>query len=409
MKILQVNCVYKDGSTGKITRDLHQELIELGIDSVVCYGRGNIYSEKKVYKITSELYSHINHLIANISGILYGGCYLSTKKLERIIEKEKPDIVHLQCINGFFINIYRVIEWLKNNNIKTVLTLHAEFMYTGGCGHSINCNQWKSYEGCGHPNCPQLKSQIKAYFFDRTATMWHRMKKAFDGYDHNLAVVSVSPWLQSRAESSVILYGKNHSTILNGVDTNIFYFRYDLTIKKNLGIKGEKIIFYVTPYFSINPNDIKGGYHIFQLADRLKKDNAYILVAGTYDKRVNIPQNMIMLGKITDQNELAEYYSLANVTVLTSKRETFSMVTAESLCCGTPVIGFKAGGPEYIAIPEYSEFVEHSNVELLYNTILKWISNPVDKVAISEKAREKYSKETMCKNYIKIYNELIHS
>ena len=118
---------------------------------------------------------------------------------------------------------------------------------------------------------------------------------------------------------------------------------------------------------------------------------------------------MIMLGKITDQNELAEYYSLANVTVLTSKRETFSMVTAESLCCGTPVIGFKAGGPEYIAIPEYSEFVEHSNVELLYNTILKWISNPVDKVAISEKAREKYSKETMCKNYIKIYNELIHS
>ncbi len=34
------------------------------------------------------------------------------------------------------------------------------------------------------------------------------------------------------------------------------------------------------------------------------------------------------------------------------------MVTAESLCCGTPVVGFTAGGPESIAIDAFSNFVE---------------------------------------------------
>ena len=39
MKVLQVNCVYDYGSTGKITKDLHEGLIKRGIDSVVLYGR----------------------------------------------------------------------------------------------------------------------------------------------------------------------------------------------------------------------------------------------------------------------------------------------------------------------------------------------------------------------------------
>ena len=48
MKILQVNCVYKTGSTGKITADLHNALKKHGIDAVVCDGRGNKVTEPNV-------------------------------------------------------------------------------------------------------------------------------------------------------------------------------------------------------------------------------------------------------------------------------------------------------------------------------------------------------------------------
>lgn len=139
MKILQINNVYKKGSTGKITYDIHQELQRRGIESVVCYGRGQKVDEINVHKTCGEFYSKINNIWSRITGIMYGGCFFSTNRLISIVKKEKPDIVHLQCLNGYFVNIYRLINWLKKNKIKTVLTLHAEFMYTGGCGHSIGC------------------------------------------------------------------------------------------------------------------------------------------------------------------------------------------------------------------------------------------------------------------------------
>ena len=106
MKVMQINCVYNSGSTGKIVHDLHNELIANGIESVVCYGRGKKVKEKNVYKTCGELYSKVNNLFSRITGIMYGGCFFSTNKLLRIIKKEKPDVVHLHCLNGYFVNIY---------------------------------------------------------------------------------------------------------------------------------------------------------------------------------------------------------------------------------------------------------------------------------------------------------------
>lgn len=206
MKVIQVNSVYKNGSTGKITYDIHIGLQQNGIESVVCYGRGGIIKDRNVYKVCSEPYSKLNNILSRITGVMYGGCYFSTKKLISIVKNEKPDIVHLQCINGYFVNIYRLVRWLKNNNVKTVLTLHAEFMYTGGCSHSLDCNQWRNPNGCGYSqHCPVYKQETKSFFLDGTKQMFSKMYTAFDGFNDNLIVASVSPWLMERAKKSPIL------------------------------------------------------------------------------------------------------------------------------------------------------------------------------------------------------------
>ena len=401
MKVLQINNVYNFGSTGKITRDIHQTLLREGVESLVCYGRRYKTDDKGVIKVCSEVYGKANNLLSRITGIPYGGCHLSTNKLIRIIRKEKPDVVHLQCLNGFFVNIYRLIEFLKQEQISTVLTLHAEFMHTANCGHAYDCEKWKT--GCG--NCPNARKATGSYFFDRTHHSWIRMKKAFEGFE-KLTVVSVSPWLMERAQHSPILADKNHVTIYNGLDTSIFHPYDTQELRRALGIQpDEKVIFHATPSFSLNPDHIKGGYYIRELAERMKKDNVKIVVAGPAETDEQLPENMIMLGRVADQKKMAQLYSLADVTVLTSKRETFSMVCAESLCCGTPVVGFKAGAPEQISLKECSEFCEYEDVDGLIAAVAAadW-SGETTRVAVA--AQERYSREAMVEKYIKIYCEM---
>lgn len=409
MKIMQVNCVYKNGSTGKIVHDIHTELQIRGMESIVCYGRGNTVNEPYAYKICGNLYGKIQAFITRITGIMYGGCFFSTYKLISIIKKEKPDIVHLHCINSHFVNIYRLVTWLKKNNIATVLTLHAEFMYTGGCGHSIFCQKWNNQQGCGY--CPRWRAETKSWFFDRTHTMWKRMKKSFEGFDtKNLMVVSVSSWLEQRAKSSRILSAFQHEIVLNGLDTQVFCPTDFLALKSELGLTNEKLIFHATPSFSDDPNHIKGGYYVIELAKRLECENIKIIVAGSVNISSMLPSNIITLGKISDQKLLAAYYSMADATLLTSQRETFSMICAESLCCGTPIVGFKAGAPEMISLSEYSEFVEHGDMDNLQKSVIKWVNNKKsDPNEIALKACEFYSKGDMYERYLEIYEASLNN
>lgn len=401
MKVLQINCVYQTGSTGKITADIHHVLTERGIESVVCYGRGAKCSEAHVYKTCGESYSHVQHFFANVSGTMYGGCWLSTNRLISIIKREKPDIVHLQCINGYFVNIYRLIGWLKKNHIKTVLTLHAEFMYTANCGHALDCDRWKT--GCG--SCPRLKKETSSFLFDGTSRSWKKMQKAFEGFGENLSVVSVSPWLRDRARQSPILRNFSHTVIFNGLDTDVFHLYDTAELRRKHNLNHEKVVFHATPSFSADPDHIKGGYYVLELAKQMP--DVRFFIAGPCTEPLDIPENVTMLGKISDQGLLARYYSMADATVLTSKKETFSMVTAESLCCGTPVVGFKAGAPEQIAIPEYSSFVDFGDLHTMGQALKKCLSAGYHADILSEQAKALYGSHVMCESYYRLYENMM--
>ena len=370
----------------------------------MCYGRGPNIEEDGIYQICTERLSRLNRAWIRISGIMYGGHCLSTTKLIQIIKKEKPDIVHLQCINSSFVNIYRLITYLKNHQIKTILTLHAEFMYTANCGYAFDCNKWKT--GCGH--CPRLKQETRSLLFDATAYSWWRMKRAFNGFKENLVIASVSPWLMQRAKLSPILADKKHVVVLNGLDTEVFHHYSSNHIRAELGIgNDEKVIFHATPNFTDNPKHIKGGRFVIELAKRMPHIR-FVVAGPIYGEPPRVPSNVLLLGSVTDPNRLAMLYSMADMTLLTSKKETFSMVCAETLSCGTPVVGFQAGAPEQISLSEYSCFVEYGNVDLLSIESSKMISQAFDHSEIAKKAKEKYSKEVMAQGYINLYKSLLN-
>ena len=51
-----------------------------------------------------------------------------------------------------------------------------------------------------------------------------------------------------------------------------------------------------------------------------------------------MPKNIIGITRTEDQTELAKLYSLSSVFVNPSTEETFGLVAAEAMACGTPAI-----------------------------------------------------------------------
>lgn len=407
MKILHVNCVYQKGSTGKIVNEIHSELQRRSIDSVVCYGRGEKKLGKNIYKFCKEFEANIHTLIIRTGLFLnYGGLFIPTIRLKRIIDKESPDIVHLHCLNGSIVNIYRLLKWLAKKNIKTVVTHHAEFYYTGSCDHAYTCKQFTYIEGCQH--CPIKFRATRSKTLDNSGRAWRSMKRAFSYFKQNqLIFIAVSPWLKERSKLSPIVNNFNCEVVMNGVNVDIFkYINEENIIMKRIRNNKKKICLFVGAYFDPqNRNDNKGGWYIFELAKQMP-DVLFVIVSLRNINCNKTPDNVYIWGPSKGQEELASLYRSSDVTIVTSRRETFSMVCAESLCCGTPVVGFKAGGPESISLKKFSYFVNYADLTALQDSVETMLRQDFLHNEISEEARNVYSSKVMTDNYIDIYNKL---
>lgn len=398
MKVLQMNCWLGEGSTGKIVYAMHKYLECQNDESYVVYGLGGKPNDSHAFRTTPQIVRKLQSLRARVTGYPYGGCLWGTIAAIQYLKRIKPDLVHIHCINGYMVNIYRILEYLKENHIPTVITNHAEFMYTGGCTHTVDCNKWLT--GCH--DCDKIsKEHPISYFSDRTEQEWKLLQKAYDGFE-NLTICCVSDWVRERACQSPFYKGHPVITVLNGLDTKTFHYSDVIELRNKLGLNGKKIVVHATPdFYSV----IKGGQHVLEMAKRFP--DVEFVILGSEAKDDSHPKNCHFMGKITDQSLLALYYSLGDVCLLTSVRETFSMVCAESLCCGTAVVGFMAGGPETIALSDYSCFVEQGDDDSLEHALDKMLNHPYEKRKLSKIAVDTYGQNTMCNNYYQVYRNLL--
>lgn len=406
MKIMLVNVVYAKGSTGKIVADVESELLKKGFDSVIAYGRGESICRENIYKFCTEFEAVTQKLYNYLGGLMYGGTLAPTARLIRYIKREQPDIVHLHCINGYCVNIYRLLKFLAKNEITTIVTHHAEFFYTGSCGHALDCERFIASGGC--LDCPRSKSATGSLFCNRASAAWRKMKDAFALFGNDkLIFTAVSPWLAERASLSPVVEGRRCLVVENGIDTSIFTYLGNVESGRAMIPNCKrKMILHVTASFSNVEGSFKGGDHIVELA-RLIPDVTFVVVASYSEVVGSLPDNIVLFGRTRSQQDLAALYNAADLTVIASKRETFSMIVAESLCCGTPVVGYKAGGPESIAIPDYCRFVDYGDCEALKSVAEEMLSTCFDGIEISSRAKAKFDRKVMTENYINIYKSLL--
>lgn len=397
MRVLLLNSVYREGSTGKIVASIADGLRAQGHEAFTCYGIGDSRIDEFSRKVCTGFEHNVNALMSRITGIPYGGVFLSNRRIKKIIKEYRPDVVHVHCVNASTMNVYALLRDLAQSGIKTVLTLHAEIFHTGGCSHAYDCNKWIA--GCHH--CEFYKERVHSWFFDRSRSSYKLISDAVNSFrKDDLTITAVSPWLADRARQSAIMKGFRIEYVPNGVDTSVFHYR------ENCGLINRehysKVVLFVTPYFGTEESDIKGGRYLPEIASQLP-DCKFLVVASRMSASLpSMPSNIQIWGKAKTQEELAQLYSEADATLLLSKRETFSMVTAESLCCGTPVVGFEAGGPESIALADYSRFVEYGDIHKIALTLAGPF--PCDKRNISYEATAKYSQDYMGALFMKAYN-----
>jgi glycosyltransferase involved in cell wall biosynthesis len=410
MKILTINWTYKYGSTGKLICDIEQELPQC--EFYHCYEYQTVGTAANAYCLTSWFWSHVHNRTSRLKGLQYCNGVAPTRRLIRKIESYQPDMIHMHCPNGSTLDLYRLLSYIKKSGIPLVITNHAEFFYTGNCAYAYDCTQYLT--GCRA--CPRYKDATNSYVFNRAPYAWKKMRAALQGFE-KLQMVCVSPWQEKRLRESVLCHGLASCVIGNGIDTKIFCPKPEKSRESggHSNVRGTEerfTLLQVTSSFSDDSDDIKGGRYLIELARRLGAEYEIRVAGSTHPLRNGpLPANITLLGNLSDQRQLAEEYRKADLVVLTSKKETFGMACAESLCCGTPVAGFLCGGTESIALPEYTGFCEFGNVDALQELVQllrgkKRGMSEEEKRAMTEAAATRYSKETMAEAYYRVYEKL---
>lgn len=400
MKVLQINALYGFGSTGRTTKELDCELQKNGIESIVAVTKTEERKEN-LYIIGDKLDWKIHAFMSRLTGKQAYFSKKATKNLLAYIDKEKPDIIHLRNLHGNYINVISLLEYISQNKIATVITLHDHWFFTGRCCHYIDsdCNRWQ--ESCG--NCPSLKKWNKSWFFDRSSEMLQDKKQHLSKIS-NLAVVGVSDWTTSEARKSILKSAKIVKRIYNWIDLENFYPRESSTLKQKLGIENDFVVLGVAHKWS----EQKGLFRIIEVA-KAKPEWKFVLI-GQLPENVAIPSNIITVGLVNDVDLLVEYYSMADALLNPSTQETFGKTTAEAIACGTPVVGYNS-----TAIPEL--IGEGCGLVIELNSGSEVIINALDTIYNNGKehykekcisfAKENFEKQKLINEYISLYSELI--
>lgn len=401
MKVIQVNSTLNSGSTGRIAYQLHQCLDQNDIANRIAFGYGD-RSDPVGFSLYSKLGTHLHSFLSRRL-CMQGLCSVwQTKRLIRFLKRENPDIIHLHNIHGHYLNYVILFRFLKKWNKPIVWTLHDCWSFTGKCAHyfGAGCDKWKT--GCYE--CPNLKTYPDSTFDGSRRN--YRLKKKYFSQVKNLTVVCNSQWLKSQVEQS-FLQKHRIQLIYNGVDTQVFRPSSvdPRELKRKYGIPQDKFI--ILGVSGVWKKD-KGFDTFLQLADHIADSSLIVLVGVTPAQKENLPKNVIGITKTENANELAEIYSLADVLLNPSREETFGMVAAESMACGTPVIVSNTTACPEIVKRGTGHIVDANDLQDILHAIdaIRDTDSRQYKEKCVDNIKNSFTLELMCSQYYELYQQV---
>ncbi len=403
MKVIHIN-VSASGSTGGISRAIGDKIRANGNQYLLLYGI-NHTDDVDARRINDYFDTHLHDRLSKLTGLQGYFSFFHTISVIQIIRKEKPDIIHLHNIHGNYLCLPLLFRYLARMSFPIVITLHDCWFFTGKCPHytDIKCEKWK--QNCGH--CPQLRIYPKSYFFDRTAKCLKDKRKWFGWIERRLTVVAVSDWLKQNAEQS-FLNKAQICRIYNGIPTDVFkIINVDPIIDRKYGLCGKYVILGVASVW--DPR--KGMSDFLKLSMCLDIDECIVMVGLSPKQCENLPKNIVGIPHTESQADLVQLYNRADVLFNASTEETFGMVTAEAMSCGTPVIVYNSTACPEIVTEDTGVIVPPHNITEV-NRAARMMKESgfkkTNRFNCRKRALEHFSKEFMAEQYASLYDVVIN-
>lgn len=343
MKILQINTIYGEKSTGRTCAEVEKALIEQGHECITAYGHGNAVDNNYTYRINTVFEYSIHNVLSRITGLEGYYSKKATKRLINFIKEYRPDVIHLRNLHGHYICLPILFEYLGKQSCPVIQNLHDCWAFTGNCAHytAIRCNKWENK--CGR--CPQKREYPKSWLFDRTVKMRRDKEKWYKGIK-KLSVVGVSDWILEEAKKSYLKDAERLLRIYNWINQNIFHpYGEDMKTRKKYGIPIDK---FVIIGVSASWSEGSPRYEDFMEISRQISNDEVLVLIGAASASLN-HEKIIHISFVDDISELAKLYSCADVYVHCSIEDTFGKVIAEAMSCGLPAIVYNSTGcPELI-------------------------------------------------------------
>jgi L-malate glycosyltransferase len=330
-------CYPTVGGSGVVATELGKLLAEKGheihfISSSMPFRLNKIYGNIYYHEVSVNQYSVFQYPPYDLA---------LANKIAAVAKREQLDVLHAHYAVPHAVCAV-LARQMVGGNLKIVTTLHGTDITVLG------------YD-------PSLSDMIKF------------------GIEQSDVVTAVSNALV-RQTYELLDVQKPIQTVYNFVDERV-YCRKDVGyLKKEYGIEeNEKVVIHVSNFRKVKRvPDVVRAFSLIrkQLPAKLLLvgDGPEMPVVVRLVKELGLQKDVHFLGK---QDKLDELYSISDVKLLLSEKESFGLVLLEAMACGVPCIGTTIGGiPEVIEDGETGFLCELGNVEEIAEKAVRILTDP---------------------------------
>ncbi|MGA4719652.1 N-acetyl-alpha-D-glucosaminyl L-malate synthase BshA [Fictibacillus nanhaiensis] len=366
-----ITCYPTVGGSGVVATELGKLLAEKGheihfITSSVPFRLGKFYPNIFFHEVEVNHYSVFKYPPYDLA---------LASKMAEVAKREKLDLLHVHYAVPHAVCAVLAKQML-NDEMKIVTTLHGTDITVLG------------YD-------PSLSEMIKF------------------GIEKSDVVTSVSH--QLKADTLELLnINKDIIPVHNFVDERVYYRRSNnAELRQTYGIEeNEKVIVHISNFRKVKRlEDVIKSFALIrkELTSKLLLigNGPELTTACELVRELDIEDDVLFLGK---QENVGELFSICDLKLLLSEKESFGLVLLEAMACGVPVIGTNIGGiPEVIVDGETGYMVELGCPETVAEKAIALLQDEEKLMAFRENSVRHVKENFLSDKIVSIYEDIYYS